>query len=79
MDVEELLRGYSDEQYIRAIVIVLVSCLCELNTIDMDDFIEYFKNNLKDVSIKTIQEDKKINKKEIRYGFFKQIFKRNRN
>lgn len=79
MDVEELLRGYSDEQYIRAIVTVLVSCLCELNIIDMDDFIEYFKNNLKDVSIKTIQEDKKINKKEIKYGFFKQIFKRNRN
>lgn len=59
MDVEELLRGYSDEQYIRAIVTVLANYLCELNIIDMDDFIEYFKNNLKDVLIKTIQEDKK--------------------
>lgn len=59
MDVEELLRGYSDEQYIRAIVTVLASYLCELNIIDMDDFIEYFKNNLKDVLIKIIQEDKK--------------------
>lgn len=79
MDVEELLRGYSDEQYIRAIITVLVYYLCELNIIDTDDFIEHFKNNPKDVLIKTIQEDKKINKKEIRYGFFKQIFKRNRN
>lgn len=58
MDVEELLRGYSDEQYIRALVTVLASYLCELNIIDMDDFIEYYKNNLKDVLIKTIQEDK---------------------
>lgn len=33
--------------------------LLELNIIDMDDFIEYFKNNLKDVLIKIIQEDKK--------------------
>lgn len=59
MDVEELLRGYSDEQYIRAIVTVLAGYLCELNIIDMDDFIEYYKNNLKDVLIKTIQKDKK--------------------
>lgn len=59
MDVEELLRGYSDEQYIRAVVTVLAGYLCELNIIDMDDFIEYYKNNLKDVLIKTIQEDKK--------------------
>lgn len=59
MDVKKLLRGYSDEQFIRAVVTVLASYLCKLNIIDMDDFIEYFKNNLKDVLIKIIQEDKK--------------------
>ena len=52
-------RGFTEEQYTRANISVLVNYLSSKNIIDSQDFYKYYENNIEDIIDKIVENDKK--------------------
>lgn len=62
---EDILRGYSSEQYTEAMIYIVANFLKEKGLIDMKEFQEYHKNNLAEALKQIIERDKEIAKEKI--------------
>jgi hypothetical protein len=64
-DVNDIIRGYSIEQYSEAIVETLTQLLISKNLISSNEAKDYFKNNFEQILECIIERDKKEAKKRI--------------
>ena len=63
LDIGDIMKGYTKEQYSEALVSTLINYLSEKGIIDINDYFDYYsKNNLK-ILEKIIERDKDISKK----------------
>lgn len=64
-NIDDILKGYSSEQYSEAILYLIVNFLKEKGMIDMKEFMEYHKNNLNNILEQIVERDRKIAKEKI--------------
>lgn len=56
---DEILKGYSSEQYTEAMIYIVANFLKEKGLIDMKEFQEYHRKNLNELLNKIVERDKK--------------------
>ena len=64
-DLNDILKGYSSEQYTEAVVCVMANFLQKKDLIDIAEFNEFYTNNLNNILNKIIERDNKINKEKL--------------
>ena len=65
-DTFNIFRDFSNDQYIRANISLLIKYLGEKNIINSEEFWEYYENNIKDMLNKVEEADEKERKKAIK-------------
>ena len=58
-DLNDIVRGYNDEQYTRACCDIILNYLTEKNIIDLKEVQKYFKENFKKHLEDIVEGDKK--------------------
>lgn len=61
---DDILRGYSSEQYAEAMVCVIANFLKEKGLIDMNEYHEYYAKSFNEVLNMIVERDRKISKEK---------------
>lgn len=56
---DDILRGYSAEQYSESMIYLLVNFMKEKEMINIEEFKEYHKNNLNNILNQIVERDRK--------------------
>lgn len=62
LDIEDIMKGYTNEQYSEALVNTLINYLSEKGIIDINDYIDYYTKNNTKILEKIIERDRAISK-----------------
>ena len=62
---DDILRGYSSEQYAEAMVCVMANFLKEKGLIEMNEYHEYYAKNFNEGLNMIVERDRKINKEKL--------------
>ena len=63
MDIESIIRGYTDEQYSKALIITLGTYLDKIGVLKVHDLMKYYEDNLSE-TLEQIKEEDLANAKE---------------
>ena len=63
LDIGDVLKGYTNEQYSEALVSTLINYLSEKGIIDINDYFDYYSKNNPKILEKIIERDRAISKK----------------
>ena len=58
-DLQNIIKGYSDEQYSEALTYIMANFLKENGIINMQEFQEYHKSNINELLNEIVERDKK--------------------
>ena len=58
-DLQNIIKGYSDEQYSEALTYIMANFLKEKGIINMQEFQEYHKSNINELLNEIVERDKK--------------------
>ena len=64
-NLDDILKGYSSEQYGEALLYLIANFLKEKGLIDMQEFQEYHKNNLNNLLKQIVERDERLTKEKI--------------
>lgn len=62
LDIGDVMKGYTNEQYSEALVSTLINYLSEKGIIDINDYFDYYSKNNPKILEKIIERDRVISK-----------------